>query len=203
MATLFFIVILLSVYHFVMETLVLPALKEELRFKLLKLRSKLCNLKLQAKDKLDGKTFSDLDAAIVFNHNHMDSLNLVDFMTTMKSIKNDRKLIAQADSDIKRIENMNLPEAKAIFEKFNKYFILTLAVNCGAWGLYFLPIIPFILLTRLMKRFWRKSDRRAKNLAFVISEKRHFPAEEPHAIRVNVTNGFDKIRSKWHGEIAL
>lgn len=176
METIIFFFIILSVYHYVMESLVLPVLKNEIRYKLVSLRDKLYMLKIKKQGNITKEIFNDLERSIGFTHNYIDQFNLIDYALTISKLKKDQKVMAEVERDMIAIENQG-SAVKEILYKFTKYSKYAFVINAGSWLLYVFPFFLIYLIYQFIKSFrlpfYKDPVVIASQLGFVYEERKN------------------------------
>jgi hypothetical protein len=186
MATILFIFILLSGYHFVMETLIIPALRIPLSNKLISLNDRLIRLKLTNPAEINYKTFSELSRFIYTTVKHLDEIGL--FTILFFSRKN-----ALEDKAFKEklhfLNNSGEPEIKEIFDQAARTGARSVVINSLSWAIYLLPFLVIsLLLTFTLKQLAKMKElfiiKKTEEIIFIIMEDRRLPEKEPEYCRI-------------------
>lgn len=146
MATLLFILVLLAIFHFIYESIILPMLRLELRYKLFKLRDKLRLLKIEKPEEVEDNLFMVLDETICAVTNRLPFLSISarsDGFREYKNNENFRKSVDKRKSLIRNSENKTIQEINnELIEISTVGFIL----NSGGWFYIALPLILIALI---------------------------------------------------------
>jgi hypothetical protein len=172
LATIIFILILLAGYHFVVESLIVPVLRMQVRNQLIRLRDDLIYYKIQSNE-INHKTFTDLNVLISTTANHLDKISLFNFIFRTKRVELDKH--RETEKEILSFQKNE--ETKRIFEWTMNSFMKAALVNSFAWILYISPIFIVILFGVFCLRQFAK---------FKIFIKKLFRVEEALIIMSNV-----------------
>lgn len=137
MATLIFILILLAGYHFIVENMIVPVMRDQLKYRFIALRDKLILLKL--KNAISENVFDQLNRIVCTSANNLHHLDLFSFIAFYKRKKQQRVKSKQLFKFLTRSSNA---EIKPILENIIKYAGKAFLINSMAWALYLLPLIP-------------------------------------------------------------
>ena len=162
MEIIIFVLILLSFFHFIYESILLPSFRLRLRYKLFSLRDDLRHIKIENDQKINDKIFSFLQSSI---NNVINSLHLINFQMLYmltKAVKKDESLSRKVEDINKELENCNSNSILRIRYKLSKYFAFALIINSGGWFIYLFPFFLVLLLSNYLKML-------IKNVVFVPS----------------------------------
>ena len=139
MITLFYILIVLAVWHFVYETILLPSIRWNLRNELFALRDRLRNVVIE-KQKYD-KTVFDLVHNVL--NNYINRLHWVDLRFEFKFreiLKNNPAIRKEVEQNLQKIEESKNQEIKAVFNQTKSILCRAFAANIGGF-LFYLPLV--------------------------------------------------------------
>lgn len=145
MSTLILIFILLVLWHFIYQAIILPSLRMKLRFKLFVLRDKIRALKIKHQKDFNEETFMFLEGRI---NAIVKNLPFIEFSTIYdanKFIKSDKKIEEKIRERMRNIERCELNDVKDVYNDSVNIFILTLLANSGSWGPIIIPIAILII----------------------------------------------------------
>ena len=138
MATLIFIAFFLVVFHFVLEAVILPNFRLNMRYKYFALRDELIALKCDKK--IADDTFRYVHSMINTSIAIMADFDLGSFVMIKQKIAKDdsaRKSIAKR---VKRIESAQEPRVKEIYNEIGKLGLKVIAANSSGLVIYLLPL---------------------------------------------------------------
>jgi hypothetical protein len=172
MATIIFILVLLAGYHFIVENIILPVKRDELKCSFIALRDKLIVLKI--KNKISDKVFDQLNTIICTSANNIHHFDLLRLITTYRKNYSQR---AKSEELFEYLANSKNQEVKFLFDETIKYTGKGFIANSIAWALYLLPFIPVLMVAlpiiatcyRLNKNKSFYSYTKAKKAMFIIS----------------------------------
>ena len=140
MITLFYILIVLAVWHFVYETILLPSIRWNLRNELFALRDRLRNVVIE-KQKYD-KTVFDLVHNVL--NNYINRLHWVDLRFEFKFreiLKNNPAIRKEVEQNLQKIEESKNQEIKAVFNQTKSILCRAFAANIGGFLFYLIPLV--------------------------------------------------------------
>lgn len=146
MATILFVLMLLSITHFVIESVIVPSARIELRYKLHAIRDNFRKLKFDNDVLINDATFQKLDYAFSKSIRMVPQINLKMLYNLIIS----RQLIESNDNDY----FINLPvEVKTLMLKNLEYVFKAFLVNSLGWIIYLMPIIVIYLILRSITKW--------------------------------------------------
>lgn len=156
MTTIILLFIILVIWHFIYQAILLPTLRLRLRFELFKIRDKVRKLKIDEKE-----VFSD--EAYYFTENSVNSLlqnlHFIEFSTLVEAKKffNSNKKASERIEKIEEVfSNCASNKVSEIHNDISTVFILTLFANSGSWIIYIVPIVLIALTFGGIKRLVEK-----------------------------------------------
>ena len=134
-------VLLVSIWHFVYEGIIVPSILFHLRNDLFLLRDNIRKILIQdlLNDQEKETALFVHDGISLFIHK-LPTLRIKNFYAAKKEIDNNIELKREIDSRINAIQNIKHNEVRDIFTKTNKIIRSTVLCNSGA-------LMPFLLLT--------------------------------------------------------
>lgn len=162
MSTLIILFIILALWHFVYQAILLPSFRLKLRFKLFTLRDETRALKMKHQNDFSEETFRWLEGRI---NSIIANLRFIEFSTLYeanKFIKSDKKIEEKIRKRMSDIEDCKIVEVRDVYNDSLKIFLLTLLANGGSWGIFLIPIalltITFQVGMNLIKEVLLLSD---------------------------------------------
>lgn len=147
MATIILILTILALYHYFVESYLLPIIRYGISRKLLILRDELILLKINNPNEISDHLFNELNSFVSILANNLNKLSIVEFVQIAKKSKNkELEVDKDADETYKEFTTHKIGEIKRIFEQTSKYSIKVVILNSAAWGLYLLPFILIALV---------------------------------------------------------
>lgn len=151
MATIFFIGIILAIFHFVYESILLPSIRQRLRYKLFALRDRLVRLSLDNNQKTEIKHFEHIERSINTSIRHLPYMTI----STIFHADNFYKMNPELQNDINRrvetIKNLKNEQLKELHSVCIKYSIQSLVYNSMMLFIYLLPIVLLISLIGVIR----------------------------------------------------
>ncbi len=167
MALTFFIFIIISVFHFIYESIFLPNKRLELRYDLFKIRDQLRQIKAQKKLEVSDKVFENLDNSICSTIQHLPYFKLSLLFEAEKRFERDDKMRSKVQKKIKIIEDCNVEEVRLIHERLSTISMRAIVLNAGGWVYIVLPIIAVTYIIEGLGRFRKKLKHISENLVFI------------------------------------
>lgn len=150
MATLFFILVLLSIYHLFYEAVLAPTLRVKYRYKLFEYRDKLIRMKIDSQD-MPQEVFDNVLFYINSSINRLPYLKLSLCLQAKREFDTNATLKKKVENRTKIIEATDNPEIKAIMSGISSITFSMFILNFGSVILYFIPIY---LLCIIMQKFF-------------------------------------------------
>lgn len=153
--------IIVSLFHFIYEAIVLPSIRQHYRNRLFALRDRLRSIYINQKDAIDYEIFNLIHDSLSNFINRIHTLTIsteAEFVRMYNTDENFRKII---DKRRTMVDGCEHKELKRIVEQANAILKRSFIANAGAWFIYIIPIV-------LMAHFFQKISRTAKEI-FVLS----------------------------------
>jgi hypothetical protein len=167
MATVLFILILLAGYHFVIENIILPVMRDELKCRFVALRDKLIMLKIQ--DRISDNVFNQLNIIICTSANNIHHFDL--FNLAAPSGKKPRHRI-KSEELFEFLSNSQDKEIKSLFNMIIRYAGKAFVINSIAWILYIIPLLPLFIVVILSYTGLRRLVKKKKTISRYAKAKR-------------------------------
>lgn len=148
MATVLFILTLLAGYHFIIETIILPVMRDKLKCRFVALRDKLIRLKI--KDKIGDNQFNQLNKIICTSANNIQHFDLFNLATPSSGKKNRHRI--KSEELFEFLSNSQDPEIKFLFNNIIQCAGKAFVINSIAWMLYIIPLLPLFVVVILAYR---------------------------------------------------
>ena len=140
MITLFYILIILAVWHFVYEAILLPSIRWNLRNELFALRDRLRNVVIE-NQKYDKTVFDLVHNGL---NNYINRLHWVDLRFEFKFrkiLKNNPAIRKEVEQNLQKIEESKNQEIKAVFYQTKSILWRAFAANIGGFLFYLIPLV--------------------------------------------------------------
>lgn len=151
MAALFIIFVIIAIYHFVVESIILPNSRLKLRYDLFELRDRLRVLKLKESNGINDELFSHLDKSICSTINNLSQYRISLLVRAQQRFDNDEKLRQKIEKTKKLFEQCEVEEISKIRKELLKLTIVATATNSMGWAYVVLPIILSLILKEKIK----------------------------------------------------
>lgn len=149
MSTIFIIIFLFALWHFVYQGILLPNSRLSLRYRLFEIRDKLLSIELEhGKDEASLMIIDSINVSLKYMH----SFNIYDLVSNINTINNDEKL---KKSFLKRQEVIinSRKEIQEVISELVKINSTTLVFNAGGWLPFLILIFPIIYIKGLYSKF--------------------------------------------------
>jgi hypothetical protein len=147
---------ILSLYHFVYDSIMVPTLRLQYRYNLFALRDDLRRLKIEKDDLIDNDLFESLNNSINSTIIHLPNLNLASLIEARRFFGKNEKIEKELVRRVEMINNCDIPEIKEIRDSLNLNFTKVFLINMGSWVLYLLPIVICLLFILFILRSVRR-----------------------------------------------
>ena len=145
LAILIVILALLTLVHFVYESILAPSLRLEIRFELFKLRDELRFIKINLGNELDDKHYHFLQDSINTLIRNLYRFDLAIVTKAMIEVKRDKDLKKRVQERSLFLDDCTVAEARRIRNESINLAFRALRVNSGGWAVYFIPVIATIV----------------------------------------------------------
>lgn len=149
MKTLILIITVLTAAHFIYEAILLPTIRQSLRFRLFRARDELRMLKFEFPHQVSDSAFEYLDQAITMQMNYQHRLTVGLVATCELEYQRNPELSKLLKERLAKIERCELPAFKKMEQQSLTCFVLALGANCL---FLFAPFVVLILISRALQR---------------------------------------------------
>jgi hypothetical protein len=146
MATLIFILILLSIFHYLYDSILLPTYRLELRYELFKYRDELIELKSNQTDLINDQVFALVYNSINFSMNRLSNLTLSNMYHYKRELDKNPELKQKNDNLVQMIFDCKSEELNMLYRKISLVSLKAFALNMGSWFIYFIPVVLVLLI---------------------------------------------------------
>lgn len=161
---------ILALAHFVLEGIVFPSARSEIRMKLFSIRDELRNTQIQKNEMVTVDQFKYLDGIINKILSSMSSINFIMLYDGLKHIASDKKVTSKIDKKIGVINEDSSWTIRNLRDVTVEYTFYIMAVNSGAWIIYLSPLILIYFILKHSNAFVKMV--RTKILTFLtVSDK--------------------------------
>ncbi len=139
----FMIIFMVTIFHFIYESILLPMFMVELRYSLFKLRDELRNIIFEEKLNENMEVYNMLDDAICTTINRLPYFNISTKLTTSREYQNNGKFKEHDEHSrdiLQKCDNMRL---QTINDKLIKISLLAIIFNSGGW-IYIINLFNYI-----------------------------------------------------------
>src|SRR5262245_58185753 len=114
MATTFIILFIVALVHFIIESIVVPSMRMNLRYKFFEIRDRLRNAKHTYGVALDSDAYHLLEGLLNNGLKHLSSINLSVVVAASRSVNADEKLRQELQNRIDALNRCQIDEIKDI-----------------------------------------------------------------------------------------
>lgn len=152
MQFLFLILVALAIYHFLLESTILPSTRLCIRFELFALRDQLRTLKIEQAETISDEVFENLQGAINTSIRLLPQLLICTIVTASATIQSDESLQKRIEKRKQVFESCAVEQVQVIRNRVVFLTVVALLVNSTGWVIYLIPFIPvftFSVISRL------------------------------------------------------
>lgn len=158
--TLFFIFVILVVFHFIYDGIIAPSLRHEIRLELFELRDRLRMLKIEHNEQLSDELFAELQDTINKQIRILHEINILGVIEAIQFSRNNNEMDAEIRNFETLLNNCELEEIKDISNKTAFAFMKAIAANSGGWAIFVIPValiglVSLVAIGRIMRLMWR------------------------------------------------
>lgn len=140
---LFFIFIILVVFHFIYDGIIAPSLRHEIRLELFELRDRLRMLKIEYNKQLSDELFAEIQDTINKQIRILHEINIIGIIEAIQFSHNNSEIDAKINRFESLLNDCELKEIREIYQENAFVFIKAIAANSGGWAIF---VIPFVAL---------------------------------------------------------
>lgn len=144
MEYLIYTIILLAIWHFLYESIILPTLRMKLRYQLFECRDQL--VRLNTGNSIDNDVFDTLYYSINSTISRLPYITLSLVWESKVLLRDNKRLREKISKRKKMIDNCNNNNIKEIDMQAAEITLKALVANSGAWIIYTLPFILLIFI---------------------------------------------------------
>jgi len=144
MVTAFYIFVFLMIWHIFYESILAPALRNNLKYKFFEIRDQLRLLKIDGLSKSDEEVYDLLDQSICHLIHSMSFLNIVNYLQLRRELINNKEFNIESGKIKSIINNSENENLKIIDEKIARHGGSIFMINSGGWIIYLL--LPLLIL---------------------------------------------------------
>lgn len=145
-------VVVISIFHFVYEGIILPSIRLYFRNRLFILRDKLRSIYINEKNNIDHESFNlihDSLSSLISRLHYLSVSVIVDIQKEYTTNPEFRKKIARREMLIEKCKH---EEINSIIREVNGIVKKTIIANCGAWFIYLIPIAICVHSIKLLSQ---------------------------------------------------
>lgn len=146
------VLVFLSLFHLLYESVILPSIRMYIRDELFKLRDEIRNLKITGIDKSEEKAFWFVHDGINNFLTKIPNITIYSLFLVRNKKKKDPTFFKEADERIRIVKACKNESIKRIFEKANRIVGRALLANMGAWFFYLVPIAIIIISMSMISK---------------------------------------------------
>jgi len=156
MEYIFYLFIILVIWHFVYQAILLPSFRLKLRFEFFSLRDKLRLLKIRYKSDINDNLYHYLHDQINSNLHNLHYLDFGLLYEAYIKLKNDSRFNKVVEDRMNLFKNCQVDEIKDIHSEIADLFLKALVTNSGGWTIYIIPPSIIFLLFKGIKNLVNK-----------------------------------------------
>jgi hypothetical protein len=150
MSTVFLIIVLVALFHFVYESIWAPTVRVQLQGELFSLRKVLHQAERMKDKKQYAKQFHYLDDATKNLVGGIHRAEIVSVIQAVADVEKDKELKASLEAKVQSLDKCDSEEIKKIWGKTHDLAVKVLRTNSGGWLVYIVTIAIFLVcLTKL------------------------------------------------------
>lgn len=130
-----------AAWHAIIEVIVLPTVRQTVRFKLFALRDQLRALKAEHPDECEDEAFHMLDDSLSWRMDNLPRLAFRFVHDWTAKVKATPSLAKEVERRLAVLESCKLPDYVTIQSESNKLTLEAIAFNSIGWAIYLLPVV--------------------------------------------------------------
>lgn len=151
MTILLAVILFLTLFHFIYESVILPTLRLRLRYKLFALRDELRKIKALYGERLDNKTFEYLQSGLNNAINLLPYIDTKFAVTARLTISGDKELRERIKRRVALLDKCDVKEIIELRKKTYSTVEDIFLANSGGWFIYVVPVIGVFVFFEKVK----------------------------------------------------
>jgi len=153
----FYILLFLALFHYIYESVLLPSIRLNYRYRLFSLRDELRRLKFENRDLIDDKLYDHLQTSLNVIVNYLYRFDIWMLWKAHKRYVEDKKFRERIERRAKLIDELlekcKVTEVVELRKKYLGTLEYVLLANAGAWYIYLFPIAFVLVGLNKLKSF--------------------------------------------------
>lgn len=149
------VLLVVAVLHAVYEGIVLPSVRLRLRYRLFALRDELRRVKIAQGSALSEKVFVQMEDSMNSSLRFLHMFDLRTVVMVDRAMSSDARLREIVEARLRLLDQCEIVELREIRSRHGAVLRWALIANNGAWFLYVIPLLAFMLVLHSLRRVAR------------------------------------------------
>ena len=138
---LFLVLCAFGAFHFVLEAIIAPSIRYELRFRIFALRDRTRELKLKHGDNISDEVFDFMQDSLNNSLNMLSKVSLHLVYSALEAFTSDEELRARVEQRLDMLKKCKVGEVWNIVDENSHIMFSALKWNSASWAIYIIPIL--------------------------------------------------------------
>lgn len=153
MDVLIIVFVVMAIFHFIYESVILPSLLLNLKYKFEKLKDELIMMVIEDKDKVSPSDFNYVMFNLDANSNNLKNINFLNMFKVSKFVKANPNY--KDENDLMTIDDVENKDVKALHSKSIKLCVKAVLYNSGMLIIYLFPILVLAYIATHIVGKWK------------------------------------------------
>ncbi|WP_026641157.1 hypothetical protein [Bordetella petrii] len=155
MEYLIIIMMVLAVYHFVLQAALIPTWRSFVRYEAFALRDELRALKMNRGEDLPDAVFYSLQGSANFLIADMWRITIFNLIAARRVLDSDPDVRKRVNDRLGSLDKCNMPEVIGLRKRMTRLSIKAAAINAAGWWIYIVPVVWAVSCAGTFKRLTR------------------------------------------------
>lgn len=144
MTVLFYVFVVLAIYHFVWEGIIAPSVRLEIRYELFELRDRLRRIKIEQGNSLNDELFTRLQRSINKEIALLQNADIRSLYYAYTKLYDKKDVLDEIETFDRLVEECSIEEVRNIRHKSIGALAHAFVINSGGWLIYIIPVFLII-----------------------------------------------------------
>ncbi|MCD0495894.1 hypothetical protein LP085_03430 [Achromobacter sp. MY14] len=145
----------LAVYHYVLQSAIVPSLRSHLRYEAFALRDELRQLKMQHGKELSDPVFHSLQDSVNFLISDMWRITIFNLIAARRAFDSHPEIKKQVQGKLNSLDSCKIKEVVDLRKRMTRLSIKAAAIDAAGWWIYIVPVIWAVACVSRSKKLLR------------------------------------------------
>ncbi|WP_156350172.1 MULTISPECIES: hypothetical protein [Achromobacter] len=145
----------LAVYHYVLQSAIIPSLRSHLRYQAFALRDELRELKVRYGTELPDQVFHSLQDSVNFIIADMWRITVFNLIAARRALDSHPEVERRVQDKLDSLDSCKLDAVIQLRKRMTRLSIKAAAIDAAGWWIYILPVIWAVACVSRFKKLMR------------------------------------------------